>query len=157
MKKKQFLAIAAVLLIVAVSIVWLRPKSVVHAPTETQSTHQGRITLSGTTLSVKLATTDTEREQGLSGTAPLEPNSGMLFVFDKPDMYGFWMKDMNYSLDMIWIGNDKKIVGVTENATPESYPTVFKSKSPAQYVLEVSAGFAKEHQVKIDDPVVIEY
>jgi uncharacterized membrane protein (UPF0127 family) len=111
------------------------------------------ISVKGTTVSVRVADTPEKREQGLSGTSPLLPNTGMLFIFDTPGTYGFWMKDMNYSLDMLWIGSDKIISHITENATPESYPEVFTPETPVLYVLEVPAGFAKEHSISVGDVV----
>jgi uncharacterized membrane protein (UPF0127 family) len=89
---------------------------------------------------------------GLSGRASLAEGKGMLFVFEKPDTYGFWMKDMNFPIDMIFIGEDKKVVTVVAHASPESYkknpPEVFYPAKPVLFVLEVPAGFAKEHGVE---------
>lgn len=54
--------------------------------------------------------TESKRVKGLSGKKCIPDDVAMLFVFDKPDTYGFWMKDMNFSIDMIWLDGDKKVV-----------------------------------------------
>lgn len=92
-----------------------------------------------TTVSIAIASTFTDRERGLSGRAFLGEGEGMLFIFDHSEAYGFWMPDMNFAIDMIWIDSNWHIVDIKENATPESYPTIFTPRAPARYVLEVPA------------------
>jgi len=87
----------------------------------------------------------------LSNREKLAENQGMLFVFDHTDYHSFWMKDMRFAIDIIWIDENKKVVDITHNAEPESYPKIFKPSLPAQYVLEVNAGWAEEHRVKVGD------
>jgi uncharacterized membrane protein (UPF0127 family) len=106
-------------------------------------------TISTTTLSVELARTVPEQEQGLSYRQSLSADHGMLFVFDSPQEIGFWMKDMHFPLDMIWFDQHMKVIDITKNATPDSYPHIFLPRSPVQYVLEVNAGFADAHGVTI--------
>src|SRR5690242_15708811 len=61
------------------------------------------IEIGGQQIYVKKADTPAKQQQGLSGTASLPLDQGMLFIFPKDGTYAFWMKDMNYSLDIIWI------------------------------------------------------
>ncbi|MEI6400481.1 MAG: DUF192 domain-containing protein, partial [bacterium] len=100
------------------------------------------VTINDTVFTVAIANTPALREQGLSNTTPLKQKQGMLFVFDKPDIHGFWMKDMSYPLDFIWINENKQIVSISENVYPESYPAVFYPNTAILYVLEVPAGNA---------------
>ncbi len=79
----------------------------------------------------------------------------MLFVFDKPDIYSFWMKDMLFPIDMIWISEDGKVVYIERDARPESYPNSFIPDAPAKYVLEVNAGFSEKNNLKVGDKVEI--
>lgn len=109
------------------------------------------VSIGSTVFTVKIANTSALRTQGLSGTLPLEDKQGMLFVFDKPDIYGFWMKDMSYPLDFIWIDKNKRVVSVTENIYPESYPTVFYPNIAVLYVLEVPAGSIKRFSLEVGD------
>lgn len=84
------------------------------------------------------------RAQGLSGRAVVPDDYGMLFVFPRAELHGFWMKDMEIPIDMVWVNADGTIAGITESVTPETYPTAFYPPSPVPYVLEVRAGLAEE-------------
>jgi len=90
-------------------------------------------------IKVGIADTPSEQQNGLSNTAFLSENTGMLFIFDIPNKYGFWMKDMNYGLDLIWLDKDMTIVAITENVTPDTYPNVFYPPVPVSYVLEINS------------------
>lgn len=98
-----------------------------------------------TTIATEVADTNAERSLGLSGRPSLAEGSGLLFVFDVPGTWGFWMKDMQFSIDILFIENGT-VVTLYEHVSPQTYrqdpPLVFKPKVPATYVLEVPAGFA---------------
>lgn len=106
------------------------------------TTHSPSIIVGRTHIPVSVADTGPLREQGLSGTEMLSKGTGKLFIFDTSDSYGFWMKDMAYPIDIVWIDADWKVVGVSERATPLSYPTIFYPPTPVRYVLELNAGEA---------------
>ncbi len=114
------------------------------------------ITIGNVPLTVEVASTDSEREQGLSGREGLAENTGMLFVFAVPKLYGFWMKDMRFALDIIFVDASGSVVTIASNLLPQTYPEVFQSKSPALYVLEVPAGFAKEHGIAVGTKIVLQ-
>lgn len=109
------------------------------------------IKLGNTIVRSKIAKTMAERQQGLSGTSQLSSNEGMLFVFDLLDTHGFWMKDMNYPLDIIWFDENNRISFVKKNFTPESFPAVESPKTVGLYVLEVSSGFFDMNNLNIGD------
>ena len=94
-----------------------------------------------------------KRAQGLSGREELASKQGMLFVFDTPEKAGIWMKDMNFSIDIIWFDEQKKVVYIKEHATPESFPEVFIPSILASFVLEVPTGFIKERGIEVGDTV----
>jgi uncharacterized membrane protein (UPF0127 family) len=100
---------------------------------------------------IEIADTNSKREQGLSGRAKLDSDTGMLFVFDKPDKYSFWMKDMKFNLDFVWIRDDK-IVYLTRNvSTPSTlYPPYAVNK-----VLEVNAGFIDANKLEVGDKIEV--
>lgn len=104
------------------------------------SPYDGVVTVGDTRIPVSIADTKEEREQGLSGTESLTEGSGKLFVFETPGKYGFWMKDMKYDLDLVWIDAAFRIVGVTKHATVQSYPEVFYPEKQVLFVLEVNSG-----------------
>ena len=106
-------------------------------------------------INVEIASTESARNKGLSDRDSLGENDGMLFVFDQPGKYSFWMKDMRFALDLIWI-NDNKVVEITPNVLHE--PNV-PAKSLKMYtpqvlidsVLEVNTGWAAKNGIKIGD------
>lgn len=111
------------------------------------------VVIDRTALSVQIADTDALRELGLGDRSSLAADTGMLFVFPQAGAYAFWMKDMSFPLDIIWISSAHQIVYIAPDVSPSSYPHAFVSKSPAQYVLEVNAGYAAEHSIAVGDAV----
>lgn len=107
--------------------------------------------LSGAPLKLTIANTPESREQGLSGLTGLPENHGLLFVFDTPGDYGIWMKDMNFSIDILWLSKDFKVVHIEDRVSPGTYPTVFYPDEPAQYVLEANAGWAESAGIVTGD------
>jgi hypothetical protein len=111
------------------------------------------IKINGKILKVEIALTPKEQEQGLSNRKELKEDEGMLFVFDHIDKYSFWMKDMNFPIDIIWISEDLHVVFIKKNALPESYPDTFSPTQTAKYVLEVNSGFSEKNDLKYGDRV----
>lgn len=79
------------------------------------------------------------RVKGLSGKESLNPGTGMLFVFDKVTEQCMWMKDMRFSIDMIWLDEEKKIKKIEQNVAPETYPAAFCAED-TKYVIELNSG-----------------
>ena len=111
------------------------------------------------TFPVELATTVEEQIQGLSGRLNLAPGRGMLFVYERQGRFNFWMKDMHFPLDIVWIGADCTVVDITRNAPPPApgqstgrLPR-YSPEAPAQYVLEINAGETDSLSIVPGDPV----
>lgn len=109
--------------------------------------------LHGQIIKLELADTETKRARGLSGRSPLARDEGMLFVFPGPTKPGFWMKEMKFPLDLVWLDEKWRVVDLIQNATPESYPQTFTPPAPVKYVLEVTAGFVNRNHLKVGDTV----
>ncbi len=116
------------------------------------------VTIGGQTFQVEVASTDAQKAQGLSGRNNLAKNAGMLFVFDSPSQPDFWMKDMNFPLDFVWISGGR-ITGINRNVpAPQSgtaaknLPT-YAAPGLVDYVLEVNAGAGQA--IKIGDEVTV--
>jgi uncharacterized membrane protein (UPF0127 family) len=80
----------------------------------------------------------------------------MLFVFPKASIYSFWMPDMNFPIDILWINNGR-VVDTDENMTnifDPANPRYYSPSSPAQFVLEINAGFIRRNNIRIGDPVI---
>jgi uncharacterized protein len=107
------------------------------------------IEIGGISLTVEIADTDALRAQGLSGHEPLKSNEGMLFVFDTDGMYSFWMKDMLFPIDILWLDAEGDVVHIEKNLSPDTYPQSFTPGSPSRYVLELRAGFADQYDIRI--------
>lgn len=88
------------------------------------------------------ATSTVDQEKGLGDRDRLPIDEGMLFEFPEQGSYGFWMKDMRFPLDMVWIDAGKKVVAVDSNIATDTYPSVILPPSPVSYVLEMDAGQA---------------
>lgn len=102
---------------------------------------------------VEIADTSLKQAKGLSNRNFLKENRGMLFIFEKPNYYSFWMKEMNFPIDIIWIDENWQIVDITENILPQIFPKTFQPERLVKYVLEVKAGFVQKNKIKIGDKV----
>ncbi len=100
----------------------------------------------GASIVADVADTALLQEKGLSGRAHLDPNAGMLFVFDGPSTPTFWMPDMHFPLDMIWIRGNT-VVSIDEDVPVEPGIPVarYHPTGPVDRVLEVNAGGSKAH------------
>ncbi|MBI2405710.1 DUF192 domain-containing protein [Candidatus Microgenomates bacterium] len=111
-----------------------------------------------TTLTVEIADTPEAHEKGLSGKDSLGESEGMLFVMTADTTPSFWMRDMRFAVDILWI-NDGKVTQMTESA-PVPSPGAsldalprYTSSVPIDYVLEVNAGWARAHNITVGTPV----
>ena len=157
-KNKKTLLIVAFTVVVLIGVV-VNQKNVLNESNNNNqniSQKEGHVLKVGTArVLIDIADTPTLRARGLSGRKLLLDDQGMYFIFDHPDVYPFWMKEMNFPIDIIWIGEHMSVVDITKSASPSSFPQTFVSSAPALYVLEVQAGFAERHGIKIGDQVVL--
>lgn len=116
------------------------------------------VTIGTQSFKVTIAASQQEREIGLSKTKSISPNQGMVFLFDKPDFYSFWMKNMKFPIDIIYINNDT-IVTIKSNAQPikndRESPIIYTPADPADKVLEIQAGLSEKYKFKNGDKVTI--
>lgn len=102
-------------------------------------------------LKVEVADTDEKRTTGLSWRESMEDDEGMLFVFQTPNVYFFWMKDMLFPIDIIWINEDKMVIDIDHNVSPDSYPDTFFPGDHVKYVVEANANWSEKNGVNIGD------
>ena len=102
-------------------------------------------------IKVDLAITQGEQKKGLSIKKIIGENEGMLFVFPKLSINNFWMKDMVFPIDIIWINEDMKIIYIEKNVKIDTYPQIFGPKIYSKYVLEVNSGFSEKNNLKEND------
>jgi len=108
----------------------------------------GIIKIDDVTLQVQIADTKPLQTRGLMFQEKLPYDQGMLFIFEGDDVRSMWMLNMQFSLDLIWIDSDGKVVHIEKGAQPcksalETMACTFTNGNgkPAKYVLEVTSGF----------------
>ena len=112
-----------------------------------------RIKFGGVVLTVEIAATPADQQKGLSDRDSMAPDHGMLFVFNSEEMWGFWMKGMRFSLDIIWFDSQKRSVFIEQGLAPcppQNCP-IYTPPVNAMFVLEVNAGFVGAHNVSFGD------
>jgi uncharacterized membrane protein (UPF0127 family) len=102
-------------------------------------------------VSVEIASTDAQRQQGLMGRTALAQDAGMLFVFDQEQQLSFWMKDTLIPLSIAFINGEGRIVDIQDMQPLDETPHL--SAEPASYALEVNQGFFAERGVAVGDRV----
>ncbi len=139
------IVIPIILTIIAIAIIYMFFKS---------STEFTKVTIENNTINAELADTIPKRIKGLMFRESLPKNNGMLFIFDKESYHGIWMMNMRFPIDIIWIDSNHKIVDIVKDAQPcKIICPSHKPKEKAMYVLEVNAGFADKHKIKIGNIV----
>ncbi len=108
------------------------------------------------TVVAEVAMTPQQEEAGLSGRASLQEGAGMLFYFTPPRVVGFWMKDMKFSIDMLFVDETGEIVTIESSVAPQSYPTVYRPLRAVSVVLELPAGYAKTNSIAVGDKIVVQ-
>lgn len=122
------------------------------------SQDHGKVIIGDVKIKVEIVDDSAEMQKGLSGRESLDENEGMLFVFSQAGQPTFWMKDMKFPIDIIWIQNDE-IVDIAPNlpVVAGEFLSTYEPKEPANYVLEVNAGFVDEHGIKVGDKVDVRF
>ena len=112
----------------------------------------------GYCVNVEIKDTPEERTLGLMFRESLNEKEGMLFIFEQPDEYSFWMKNMKISIDIIFLNENKEIVTIHGNVPPcVSEPCeLYHPSEPALYVIEVKSGFFDRHNLDVGQKVTLD-
>ena len=114
------------------------------------------VSVGGVNLIASLSTTPDSQSKGLAIKDSLNETEGMLFIFESPQKYSFWMKDMKFPIDIIWINSDGKIVHIEKNLPPCVFLLPCPSYAPnddSLYVLEVVSNFTNKFDINVGDAV----
>ena len=121
-----------------------------------------KVTVNGFEVMADIAVTDEQRAKGLDIKNNLTENQGMLFVFEQPDKYGFWMKGMKFPIDIIWLDSNGAVTHIEHSLKPCPpsnsnlvCPVYFPEKE-SLYVLETVPGFSMKHSVRLGSHVGLE-
>jgi hypothetical protein len=112
----------------------------------------------GVAIIADIAESPEERARGLMYREILEENTGMFFVFEEERYYAFWMKNVRFPLDILWLDRDLRVVHISANTPPcTAEPCmVYPPLKPAKYVLEVTANFTHKNNIKIGDRISLD-
>jgi uncharacterized membrane protein (UPF0127 family) len=115
------------------------------------------LSINGISLVVEVASTESDKAHGLSGRQSLPEGTGMLFLFDRLDRYSFWMNDMKFALDFIWL-NQGQIVEITPQVPAPSaqdpVPAAVRPSREVSAVIEVPAGWTAKNNIAVGDEVM---
>jgi uncharacterized membrane protein (UPF0127 family) len=103
-----------------------------------------KMTVGGHAYTLEVATSSAQQDRGLSGRKNLAKDKGMLFIFKAEDKHCFWMKDMQFPLDIIWLDGERRVVHVERNVSPDTYPNAICPSEKAVFVIELNAGQSSE-------------
>lgn len=106
-----------------------------------------RVTLGGKEYRAIVVDDKASKEKGLSGRGDIADDQAMLFVFDESSQQCFWMKDMRFPLDIVWVSATNRIVHIERDVSPSTYPNTFCPKVAAKYVVETNALQTKNAQI----------
>ncbi len=144
MKRGILIGITVVVIGLAAGVIFYR----------TYSRQGGDATFGGVSLKLEYATTTPVQERGLGGRSSIPDHYGMLFVFGTASRYGFWMKDMLVPIDIFWLDGSLRVVSVSRDVSPSTYPDVFYPPVPVRFVLETAAGFARANNIATGTPLI---
>jgi len=109
----------------------------------------------GKNIIVQIADNDCKRVLGLSGKKPLSEEEGMFFVFENTGSHGFWMKDMSFSIDILWLDENFKVVGMETSLAPKTFPKVYGTNFISKYVLELATGMVDKNNIKVGNIIFL--
>ena len=121
-----------------------------------QEKKRGQVCFKDYCFEVDIAQSFAQRAKGLMFREKLEKNQAMLFIFKTEKKHNFWMKNVSFPLDIIWIDANKKVVFISPNNQPCDNSKCFaiQPKQKAKYVLEINGGMAKEIGIKIGSQLI---
>jgi len=149
MKKILFISIGLIVIILSLSILYFSTQ-----------TRGPKAKINGKEFNLEIAKTDSEKQIGLSKYKDITQNFGMLFPFGKVNYYSFWMKDMKFSIDIIFIKSNKIITIFKNVPAPKSINEplqIYKSSGPSDTVLEIKGGVSQKYNFQVNQAVEINY
>lgn len=147
----------SIVVIAILLLAWNSPKQWAASPDDFSAYSHPRafISLKGETFEALVADTVARKEEGLSGFSGLANHQAMFFPYDTLAVLPFWMKDMLFSIDIVWLDSNMSVVHMEEGVSPDSYPTLFSPGVLSQYVIEFSAGTIDRIGLSVGDQASI--
>lgn len=157
-KSQNYLFSIFIVITIVITFVFLIYKLKINTNYITGNSVNSYVVINNKEIKVEIMDSYDKHVQGLSDKPELDYDTGFLFEFQDKQMRRFWMKNMHFPIDVIWIEDDK-VVGVNKNCEPEGEvpDKRYSSVIPVNYVLEVNAGFSDEFDIKEGDFVEFNY
>lgn len=153
--KKIFILYGVLAVFVIILIIWRAGDFNLHLPFLSNASAQ----INEQEMKILVAKSEEEKMIGLSNHRDLDDNTGMVFVFEEKGPYTFWMKNMQFPIDIIFI-EDTTVVDIKKNAQPvtegQANPPLYSPSSPVNYVLEVKAGVADKYNITTGSTITFE-
>lgn len=120
-----------------------------------------KIKINNEEFNLSVARTDEDRKKGLAKFDSIKENEGMVFIFDTPGNYSFYMKDMKFNIDIVFLNERKEVVSIFKNAKTTDYVNplqyeAYKPDYPSKYVLEFKEGTIQKIGLKLGDKIDFE-
>jgi uncharacterized protein len=158
MSLNKLLIIFGIILVVIAGVVFFQFRSNNGSSNSSEDSPSSTVTINEQTFNVEVADTPESQQTGLSNRESLPEDQGLLFVFETKGFHTFWMKNMAFPIDIIFI-NDETVVSVVKNAevpeSPDAELQLYRPTEPINKVLEINAGLADEYDIKEGDKVEI--
>lgn len=107
------------------------------------------------TIDIEIADTDYEKDVDLKNRPPLTDDQGVLFMYSLSELRGYYMTDIAFPLDIVFLGGDNRIVSFSENAKALDSKTFLPSQVPAMSVLKINGGLSEQWVLEVGDYVEI--
>ena len=159
---KKFIIQIIVLLVITFGALAYATAKFPQLPFIPQNQKVTEVKIGETLFNVEIADNTEKRKKGLGGRESLATGSGMLFVYQTPDKYIFWMKSVSFPLDFIWIRSSqvvdiiKNVPGAKPGQSDDELPR-YAPNQPVDMILEVNGGFVEAHGIKVGDKVEIKH
>jgi|GEM_PF-1047495 len=126
-----------------------------NAPKPQESCPQPQAIINNQTIYLTIAQTAEEKTKGLSSRESMPEDQGMIFLFDKPGKYSFWMKDMLFNLDFIFLKNNQIVDTVSNVSYPKKgeTPLAINSRADFDKVIELNQGFIEKFKIEIGNKI----
>lgn len=122
---------------------------VLSAPESPRMRHDREVTINGKALQLEIANTPAAIVQGLSGRKSMARDEGLLFIMPNVEYQTFWMKDMNFAIDIVFLREGEVVdIATLQRPSLTGIPS-HRSIAEADMVLELNAGMVKEYKLEI--------
>ncbi len=153
--KRYLLILCLVFIVITTSLFLFSQNSRKEDEVQWSSSYSSVLNLPQGDISLLVADTEESRIRGLSGISSMKEDTALLFVFDRPGYYGIWMKDMLFSIDIIWLNENFEVIHIEKNVSPDTYPKTFSAQKMSSFVIEANTGFCEKNDIFVGKKLLL--